>query len=485
MQIKRRLFWTVIIFFGIIYCCISLVNHYNFRTYAWDLGINNNAVYDYAHFRWNDCMLMQPQYKNILSDHFTLYPILISPFYWLFGSYTLLLFQIVAILFGGAGIYRYFSLYNTKHDHLPLLAMIHFLSVWGIYSALSFDYHDNVVSAMLVPWLFYYHRQLKLKAFYLLVLLICIGKENMALWMVFISAGLILLHRSDKNFRNPAIVSALFSLVYFIVITKSVIPALANAGREYNHFKYSAIGKNFAEAIQTALTNPGYVFSLFFENKLPDARWDGIKEELHFFVAISGGFILLLRPAFLIMLLPIYAQKLLHNEFGKWGINAHYSIEFVPIITLALFGWISRLKHKQAFFTGLFMCLLTFGATISSIDHRVSKWYFPRQLRFYQVKHYTTPYSVKSAMTGIGLIPDSATVSASSQLVPHLAFRDYIYQFPDGMNADYIAILKAGNPFPLTHEGFSEKMDVLNHSEKYKIIYQRDSTVIYQRIKGR
>ena len=133
---KNLILAIIVACFGLVYSSISLVNHYNFRTYAWDLGINNNAIYDYAHFRWNDCMLMQPQFDNVLSDHFSLLPILVSPFYWIFGSYTMLLFQIAAILFGGIGIYKYFHK-KTSDFNLSVIAAIHFYSVWGIYLLLA------------------------------------------------------------------------------------------------------------------------------------------------------------------------------------------------------------------------------------------------------------------------------------------------------------------------------------------------------------
>ena len=96
-----------VVFFAIVYSLISLVNHYNFRTYAYDLGLMNNAMYDYAHFRFNNCTIIQPELKNYLSEHFELFILLLSPFSYLFGTYTLLIFQIVAILFGGFGVYRY------------------------------------------------------------------------------------------------------------------------------------------------------------------------------------------------------------------------------------------------------------------------------------------------------------------------------------------------------------------------------------------
>ncbi|HEY4799718.1 MAG TPA: DUF2079 domain-containing protein, partial [Bacteroidia bacterium] len=93
------------IFFATAYSLLSLVNHYNFRTYAYDLGVQNSALWDYAHFRFNNCTLIQPELKNYLSEHFELFIMLLAPFSFVFGTYTLLIFQIVAVLFGGFGVY--------------------------------------------------------------------------------------------------------------------------------------------------------------------------------------------------------------------------------------------------------------------------------------------------------------------------------------------------------------------------------------------
>src|SRR6476620_4958201 len=92
---ESRLWLTgTFVVFGIIYALISLVNHYNFRTYALDLGMVNHAVYDYAHFRKNvTTLLLDTPPTNFLANHFTLVPLLVSPLYWLFGNYTMLLVQ--------------------------------------------------------------------------------------------------------------------------------------------------------------------------------------------------------------------------------------------------------------------------------------------------------------------------------------------------------------------------------------------------------
>ena len=61
-----------------------------------------------------------------------------------------------------------------ENKYLPFLAVVHFFSMWGIYSALSYDYHDNVMAAMFVPWLFYFFVEKKFghAALFLLALLL-------------------------------------------------------------------------------------------------------------------------------------------------------------------------------------------------------------------------------------------------------------------------------------------------------------------------
>jgi uncharacterized membrane protein len=139
--------------FALIYCAISLVNHYLFRTYSFDLGLYNHTIFDYSQFRFNDSLLIEPihRQRNQLSDHFDLMLMLLSPLRYLFGSYTLLFVQIVVIVAGGIAVYKIASHFGFKY---PALAQLHFYVIWGIYSALAFDYHSNVVAAMLVPWLF-------------------------------------------------------------------------------------------------------------------------------------------------------------------------------------------------------------------------------------------------------------------------------------------------------------------------------------------
>ncbi|WP_343634236.1 DUF2079 domain-containing protein [Fluviicola sp.] len=260
--------YLIVFVFAVIYCLVSLVNHYLFRTYALDLGLYSNALYDYSHFQWNDSTTFKPEPQNLMGDHFDFYLLLISPFVWIFGSYTLLVFQIASVLFGGLGVYRYFK----SNRVLAMLAMLFFYSFFGVFLALSYDFHDSVVIAMLVPWLFVFTKERKMKWAAFFVVLLWLGKESSGLWIAFICFGLALLNWKERKWRFFLIFSGFASLVYFVILMKFVMPALSPTG-VYPHFDYSSLGKTMPEAITHLFMHPVDSFHLMVSNFF--RRYDG------------------------------------------------------------------------------------------------------------------------------------------------------------------------------------------------------------------
>ena len=191
-------FGAVMVLAAVLYGLIHLVNHYLFKTYTLDLGLYTHAMYDYTHFRIDDCTLFKSHPQNILSDHFDLYLVILSPLVCLFGSYTLLLVQIAAVLLGGWGIYKLIGLY-TDDGLLPVLASAVFFFSFGIIHPFAFDYHSNVLTAMMLPWLLYFLKQGRYGLTTLFVVLFVIGKENMSLWLLFVVIGLMWDYRKDKK----------------------------------------------------------------------------------------------------------------------------------------------------------------------------------------------------------------------------------------------------------------------------------------------
>ena len=423
---------------GGLYVLISLVNHYLFKTYGLDLGLYTHAMYDYAHFRVDDCSMFKEVPQSILAAHFDLYLLILSPLVYLFGTYTLLLVQIAAALFGGYGMYKLISLY-TDDDWMPLLAMVAFFVSFGIIHPFSYDYHSNVVSAMMLPWLVYSLKTKRYAWATVFVVLLVIGKENMSLWLFFIALGLMWDFRKDKKALWHLLGYALFAVVYFVVVNMLVLPRMGARGI----MRYEYLGDNYWAIAKTLILNSGETLRILFTNTSTLHRFDGVKAEFYFCALASGMIFTVLKPNYLLMLMPLLAQKMLAADGMLWGVTCQYSVEFVPVLIISSFLVILRIKkllwRRILSWTLLVSIVLTTFYTIGT----PRAFLFVDQVCVYQGRHYEQrKFDADFARQLIKQIPDDASVSAASMFVPHLALRDQIYDLDSrpNPNADYVLI---------------------------------------------
>lgn len=468
--------FTVFSLFAIIYASISLVNHYYFRTNALDLGVFNNAIHGFANFS-NPTFTLGVDGKEMpfLATHFSIITIIYAPLYYIFGSYTLLIIQITSILFGGYYIQKYITLHiETLATRTVLL--VQFFSIWGIYSALSFDFHNSVIGAMFVPAFFYHIEKRDIKASALFFTLFLLTKEAMAIWGIFIILGLMVKNRTtlSKQYFKLEIPLLIIALIYGASVILWIMPNMQQSDSNLQIGRYAHLGKSIWEMVTNIFLNPQMVFS----NTTSDSAYNFIKSETIIMFLLAGGIFCIVRPAYLIMCLPIFAQKFLSSDYALWGINYHYSIEFVPVLALATIDMIGNIKRttvqNQIAIT---MAILTLFSTIKTMESRQSKWYDKVNTQFYKKKHYQSDINRNEAMEIIKGIPNNASVSTSSALAPRLAFREKIYLFPIYKNADYIILLKNGSTYPLSRDKFKSKIEELKTSTHYKAYYESETLI--------
>ncbi len=489
MNIAFKKEWFIgitILIFGAIYLAVVVSNHYFFRTFCYDYGVYNNAFYDFAHLRINQSPLFDPPLDRFCQVHMAFILNLVSPvLYWtiglLTGTYTLLIFQVLIILTGG---YYTFKLVYLKSDAFwfSLIALVHFFSLWGHFSALPADYIDTTIGASLVPVFLYYHERRKFLLTSIVFVFILITKENFPLWLIFISLTLILLNVKDKLVRRVNLIYIGVAILYFIVIFKIVIPAVEDSNRPYWGFAYSALGESPSDAILTILKHPLKVLKIMFVNHSGNPIYDGIKTEFYFMFLASGGVILLYHPRYLIMFIPLIAQKVFNDHYLRWGINSFYSIEIVSILSISVYLTLLRLNHqKLRMILAILILFSTICVTLVKLDSRRSLYYLPDKERFYDIELYRSDFNIKEINRALQMLPKDAKVSASERVVSHLAFRSHIYCFPNITQADYIVLLSDDHTYPLTVEQFEiEKEKLLSH-ENWETIYRKEPLVILKR----
>lgn len=475
---KKHLF-LIISVFGIIYSLISIVNHYNFRTYALDLGAYTNALYDYIHFQWNDSTVFKEVKENLLSDYFDLYLILFSPLSLVFKTYTLLIVQIFFILSGGLGVYNFFSL-TDKSRRTAISATLYFYLFFGVFAAVSSDYHSNVIAASLVPWFFYFLKKERILATSFLILLILVSKENISLWMAFICLGLIVEYWKVPFWRNYLFLSSLFCVLYYVGITSIVMPGLSNSST-YPHFTYSFLGNNSFEAFVFLVKHPLASIKTLFINHTNYPAGDYVKAELHILLLISGLPLLMLKPQYILMLIPVYFQKLFNDNYFMWGINGQYCIEFAPIFAIGIFTTINGFTNRKI--AKLMTVIVLIGAfyCTARIMDSTTLYTDKAKIRIYQESHYTRKYDVRKVNAQLEKIPANAVVSAQSPFLSHLSYRDNIYQFPLIKDAEYIIYSEKEAPYPIDKNVFCTLTSALENSKQWTIKYKDEDLTILER----
>jgi uncharacterized membrane protein len=465
--------------FASMYALISFVNHYLFRTYALDLGLYTNAMQRYISGMAPDTKMFWAPSQHMLADHFDLYLVLFSPLKFIFGTYTLLIVQWIALMVGGLGIYKYVQKHINPQFALP--AILCFYAYFGLFSAIAYDYHSNVVAAMAVPWLLFMFKEEKFKWVALLTLFILIGKENMGLWTFFIFTALALQNWKNKTHRIWAIGLAGFSLVYFLVVIQVFMPAMSPNGK-YHGFHFSALGLSLSDAVKHLFLHPIDSLKMLFTNQHNMAEADGFKAEFYTFFLLSGSYLLLRKPLYLIMLIPLIGQKMFHDNIALWGVHFQYSVEFAPIVVIGGFTAIQSIRQStvQKVLVGLIL-LGTFGTTIRLMDRTV-QFSDKSKIRFYKADHYKRNFDVSFVHDKLNALPDNGIVSAHSSLVPHLTLRDRVYQFPIVLDANIILVHASEGPWPLASwEVFHEEVESYKTSPEWSVLCDENGLLILER----
>lgn len=467
------------LFFAVLYASISWVNHFVFRTFALDLGAYTNAMWDYAHFRWNDSLAFKAEAEHLLADHFDLYLMLFSPLVWIFGTYTLLVVQVFFLVWGGITVKK-LLLFRGKGEDISLAGMWMFYLFFGVYAALSFDYHSNVVAACALPAFMLALHQKRMGKAWLWLGFMLIGKENMSLWLLFVCLGLVLEFYRERKMVFQLSLMALTSAVWFVLVTGFIMPAFSNAGA-YPHLHYAVLGKTSGEALKFMLSHPMEAIALLFSNHSGNPEADCVKPEFITLMAIAGLPLLLKRPGYLIMMVPLVFQKFYHNDYYKWGIYAQYAIEFAPIMAIGVMEAISTVENHKLKKLLLGITLLGSAAGMLHLMQPTCLWEEKNRLRFYSEHHYKRHYPIALVKEQLDRIPPEAIVSTQSSFQPYLSLRDKVYHFPVINDAEYVVISTYESPWPISSEELREWMRKLDHSQEWERVATQSWIRIYKR----
>lgn len=473
---------------GLIHLAIPLYNHFVFRSYAYDYAVYNYAFHDYAHLRITPCPIYQAYPPvSFWQDHFSLLLPLLSPLYWVLtpvtGTYTLIILQWLFVMMGGACTY-WFIARRSKGELLPLLAAAMYFLMHGRFSAHRADVNIAIMAASLVPVVIELFDRRNWKLFFSVSALLLISREDMSLWLLFVGLFLALLYRHDRRSRRMALILAGVSVSYFILSMSVLIPVfLETAEKKFTLFEYGALGDSPVEALVYLFHDPLQVLKLLFINHGDSETYNGLKGDFYMLYLLSGGLFLLIRPWFILPLLPLVAKKMLNDNPVRWGIEHYYAIEFVSLMPLLIFLAISTLDKP------LYRRLSAGAALIAAASCTVWALTSPpttlllldfQKFNVFDKEFYSSGYSGEIRKV-LRLIPPEAPVCASGKLTPHLAYRDRIRMFPLFKDASYVVAQLQNDHYPKSVEEFNAHVESLyRDSAHWSLLYGSPRLVLFK-----
>jgi uncharacterized membrane protein len=472
---RRRWLWLLVLVVAAAYSALSVLRHRHFESSAYDLGIFDQAVWQYSQFRAPlDSVRSNLLTENLLGDHFHPVLALLAPLFWIYDNVEALLVA-QAALFALAIVPIFLFTEKRLGKWAAYLFSVSYAIYWGVQKAVEFDFHEIAIAVPLIALAIYLIDEKRWAAYFVCIFLLLMTKENLSLLVLFFGVYLIII----KEYRR-GLISAGAGVVWFFVATKVLIPLLIEPlstlvdrpNNYYRYWSYNQFGSGPFGALKTILTNPWMVVRTLFS--------PGAKLQTYWYTFYPFLFLSFVSPLF-VLAVPLLAERFLSEVESRWVMDFHYTATFVPILVMASADGLHRLarllKREHArYLVPAASCLIL--APNLQLLPRFPLWNLT-STEFRSLKQ-----SDRVGQTAVSLIPAGASVLAQGPITPHLSHRRAIFVLnplvilPD---CDFIITSDRINPFPAP--AYADIQSYLDRqlTRGYRKVFEEEGWVILKR----
>ncbi len=410
---------------------LSVLRHASFNSHAYDLGNVDQAVWNtiqgrILHFtNWPGGGLALAA-NNRLAMHVE--PILfpISLLYFIYSHpATLLVVQTVVMALGALPAY-WLARERLGERWVALVFPLAYLMFPALQAANMWEFHAVSMTSAFLLFAFYYLQRENDLGFFLFAILAMSCKEEVPL--IILLMGLYIL-AAQRRWRQGLITVGL-SAVWFYLAVYVIVPLFGGARSPYLEY-FAPLGDEPVSILGAAFNKTGQVASLLFTS-------DNLAYLRDLFTPLA--FTSLLSPATLIFMLPTLAINLLSNHLPMHFLEMyHYPAPLVPFVIISSIygtGWLTdklgarwpKLRRPALYGLAALILICT-----SYYHHNHGLTPIARTFQGYAVTEHH-----RLAQRFIARIPRDASVSAQSNLNPHVSQRQWLYRFPALEDAQYL-----------------------------------------------
>jgi uncharacterized membrane protein len=432
---------AAVLFYAIYFSVITIQNHFRLQTMGYDLGIENNLVWNAAHFNrplFKTSVIGGPDSTH-LGYHETYISYLIGIFYRLYPHPQFLL-AMQALLIGGAAL----PLYAFARRHVGawtacLLGVLLVLNA-PLQGSNLYDFHYLPFAPFFLWWcLWALESRRNVMAFIAVTLTLAVREDFSALLMV---VGLYLVLTGERP--RAGLLVTVIAAIYFVAIKMVLMPHFLNGYPAYLN-QYEGLlpegDSGFGGVIKTLLGNPAFTVSSLLEH-------DKLVYLLEVMTPVA--FLPWRRPIGLLCTVPGFIFTMLATHYPplislSFQYTAYWTA-FLFIAVVANLGWLRRLelagaawarRSRQAWMVAITVGTLATSYQFGIVLQHNTAWggFSPFHIGVSDADRarHADLYSV------IKQIPPEASLAAAETIVAQVSSRKNAYSLRIAYNdADYI-----------------------------------------------
>lgn len=469
LSLPRGLLLAAIGAFTVFYVVHLSMLHDRFWTTGYDLGIFDQATWLVAHGK----TFITIRGLTFWGHHVNPGLVLFAPFYWLGAGPRFLNGAMVVAYAAGAFPVLRIAKHHLRNEWIALALAVAYLLQTGGQWILRETFHPEVMA--IAPMLYAYLAVLerRWRAYWIWLVVAVCWKEDIAITIAMLGVVLAL-----RGHRKQGLITLVGGVAYYFFCTKVVLPHFTPAGPFYSEFLGNLGGTPF-ELAKNALIHPTR-----FTDQFQEAQWYRYPRDL----AQPYAFTSFLSWPGLLLALPQVVLNLLTKHSYAWSIRWHYVSMPTVGFTIASIEGVANLHRLFERVRGsareLVASVVAAGAVaavgvgIAAPDHVgaaiaialgvavVVATAVARPTRLLEsigivvvssavvmsamwAPSYGWAYNdpgmwpttvtphVRVLRTAVSLVPDDAVISVSYNFSPHLAHREFVYEFPNPWRNSY------------------------------------------------
>jgi uncharacterized membrane protein len=476
-----------------------------FLTAAEDMGNMDQAVWSIIHGQ-----ILHQTICNVVSDtncysaagfsrfaiHFEpmLFPVSLTYLIWS-GPKTLLVLQTLVVASGAFPAF-WLARLRLRNELAAVAIALVYLLYPAQQQATIFEFHAVTFTASLLLFTLYFMYTRQTVWLFIFAILSMACKEEIPLVIAFFGLWSIIF---QQRWRSGLVLVLL--AICWIGLIFWAYRQFSPTGHPLLASRYAYLGNGPIEILRNILLHPK---SLLYQHVFERSH------RLYVRILLAPvGYLPLLAPWILVLALPSIAINLFSSDPNQYLGVFHYSAEIVPILIFATI---------EAFVVIIWVCQLLVkrlptqkehgrrqpGEQTQVSSHRLDRWVRPLMLIIlsgfvlFTVVREDIPYGALPVTRGftwprityherlaqhfLNMIPNSASVSAQSSLVPHLSERKSIYLFPyQDDSADYIFLDTTSVVYPLGSLSYINQVKQVVLGGNYGVVAAQDGYLLLKK----